>query len=326
MINQGINFALKACDRAAEVGVDDIAVARMAAERLLRYASDRHNTRGGGEGVQVCTPSEEIPSNTEEKPDMLAAALDYLAKGLPVFPVKGKVPLTPHGFKDATIDEATIRSWWRKWPEAGIAVPTGVASGWLVLDSDPRHGGDASLCELIEQHGDIPDTLEAETGGGGHHIIFDFPELAEIGNARGSLPEGLDVRGEGGYIVVAPSLHASGRRYRWRNALSLAPVPEWLLKLLTEDKGMSSPSGSKSRPQADSRAAIGAVIAEGKRNEALFKIGCSMRGKGAELAEIEAELSDINARRCSPPLPESEVSKIARSASSYQANRAAVGV
>jgi len=223
MVKQGINYALKACDRAAEIGGDDISIARMAAERLLRSAANRHNARG----VQICIPR----------------ALEYAARGIPVFPVKeSKAPYTRRGFKDATCDTATIRNWWRKWPDAGIGVPTGVASGWLVLDSDPRHGGDASLSQLIEEHGDLPETLEAETGGGGHHIVFEYPELAELGNSRGRLPEGLDVRGEGGYIVVAPSLHASGRRYCWRNDLRPAPVPEWLLMLLTEERPAPFPT------------------------------------------------------------------------------------
>jgi hypothetical protein len=73
MINQSVNFALKACDRAAEVGVDDIGVARMAAERLLRYAEDRHRTRHAAEGVQICTPSEENPREI----DIAEAALSY---------------------------------------------------------------------------------------------------------------------------------------------------------------------------------------------------------------------------------------------------------
>lgn len=192
MINQGVSFALKACDRAAEIGVDDIAIARMAAERRLRYAQDRHKARGASEGVQIYTPSDESPDtgrgtdlypsqsesqrDTPQEPVLLAASLDYTTRGIPVFPVRqNKAPYTPRGFKDATCDEATIREWWRKWPDAGIGIPTGFASGWLVLDSDPRHGGDASLCQLLEEHGELPETLEAETGGGGHHIVIEYP-------------------------------------------------------------------------------------------------------------------------------------------------------
>jgi hypothetical protein len=192
--------------------------------------------------TKVTPPPAATPSVSEDTPNTLAAALDYAARGLPAFPVRqNKAPYTARGFKDATCDEATIREWWRKWPDAGIGIPTGFASGWLVLDSDPRHGGDVSLCELIEEYGDLPETLEAETGGGGHHIIFEYPELAALGNSRGQLPEGLDVRGEGGYIVVAPSLLATGRRYRWRNDFRPAPAPEWFIKLLTVE-GQGEPT------------------------------------------------------------------------------------
>ncbi len=249
---------------------------------------------------------------------MLAAALDYVGRGIPVFPVRqDKRPLTTHGFKDATCDEEMIRAWWQKWADAGIGVPTGVASAWLVLDSDPRHGGDASLTELIEAYGDLPDTLEQETGGGGHHIVFDYPELAQLGNSRGRLPEGLDVRGEGGYIVVAPSLHASGRRYRWRNGATPAPIPEWLLKLLTEEKRIADSPTDERRTQAES-VAIGSVIIEGQRDSTLFRrVACPARGRGANSDEIIELLREANAR-CVPPLTEKELEHIARSAMRYK--------
>ena len=307
--------------------------ARVARERAAAYEQTQRDADtplwdgdgAAGTATKVLPLAVENPSKTEEKSDMLAAALDYARHGIPVFPVKqNKAPYTPRGFKDATTDEGVIRERWGRWPGAGIGVPTGFASGWLVLDSDPRHGGDSSLCELIEEHGDLPDTLEAETGGGGHHIVFDFPELAELGNSRGRLPEGLDVRGEGGYVIVAPTIHESGRPYRWRNDLPPASAPEWFVKLLTEGRYAAVPDG-ETRPQAKSGARIGAVLAEGGRNDALFRIGSSMRGKGANYSEILSELLEINAQRCSPPLPEAEVEKVARSAAKLAANRVAVG-
>jgi putative DNA primase/helicase len=196
-----------------------------------------------------------------------------------------------------------------------------------VLDIDPRHGGDASLTSLIEQYGALPETLEARTGGGGHHIIFEYPRGSNIRNSAGRLGDGIDVRAEGGYIVVAPSLHASGRRYEWLNSLTKpAQPPEWLLERLTEERQASQgASTQKTQPRAAVGASIGAVISEGERNNGLFKIGAALRGQGQNYTEIEAELRDINARRCSPPLPDDEVQKIAGSCAKLAANRVAVG-
>lgn len=302
--------------------------ARMEAREAEGRAFDAEmwgETDGGHPPTKVTPPPAVNPSVSEDTSGTLAAALDYAARGIPVFPVRqNKAPYTPRGFKDATCDEAAIREWWRKWPDAGIGIPTGVASGWLVLDIDPRHGGDAALCSLIEQYGDMPETMEVETGGGGYHIIFEYPELAALGNSRGRLPEGIDVRGEGGYVVAPPSVLASGKPYRLRNDATPAPVPDWLIRLLTEEKPSATPPDAETRSGANSRAGIGLVIIEGSRNHSLFRIGTYMRGRGAELPEIEAELLDINARRCSPPLPESEVLKTARSAAGYAPNRTAV--
>lgn len=346
MINQSINCAVKACDRAAENGGDDLAIAEMAAERLRRYVQDRHNERaaasrtGVEEGLQICHPSEwkedtgrltnlsPFEAESPENPDMLSAALSHADAGKPVFPTRAdKTPLTPNGFKDATTDERMIRAWWRRWPDAGIGIPTGKASGLLVLDIDPPHGGYASLSDLLGEHSALPETMEVRTGGGGIHFVFTYPQGVEVRNSAGKLGEGIDVRGEGGYIVAPPSLHTSGRRYEQLNSAMPAPAPEWLLKLLTEEKRkVAAAPVAQARLQAKSGAASGDVIAEGSRNEMLFKIGSSMRGGGSDYDEIEAQLLEVNARRCTPALPVDEVLKIARSVMRYAPNRVTVGV
>ena len=361
MINQGVSFALKACDGAAEIGIDDIAVARMAAERLQRYAEDRHRARQAGEGVQICTPSDEpeevgrgtnlYPSpseasqNLEEKPDMFAAARALAAKGFRPFPLHwikpdgscscpeganckspGKHPRIGEWQKLSTTEERWLRVWFEKqWPGANVGILTGEPSSLCVIDVDFRAGGDATLGELCDLHGDgWLNTLSVRTGGG-IHLYFRHPEGLDLRNTAGRIGEGVDSRANGGFVVAPPSLHASGRRYEWANDLEPAPLPDWLIKLLTEGKAAAARPGAKPGSQAKSGTGIGLVITEGGRNDALFKIGCSLRGKGAELPEIEAELLDHNARRCSPPLPEVEVLKTARSAASYAANRVATG-
>ena len=113
------------------------------------------------------------PQQTNATPNELEAALDYARRGIPVFPTNplDKKPLTPNGFKDATADEAQIREWWQKWPNAMIAAPTGSASGmWVTdLDLDPakKVDGMATLAQLIAQHCEIPKTLMTITPRGG---------------------------------------------------------------------------------------------------------------------------------------------------------------
>lgn len=148
-------------------------------------------------------------------PDLREAALSYAAKGWPVFPCKprGKTPLTPHGFKEATCNPNLIERWWDRWPDANIGVPTGSAIKAWVLDVDGAEGS-VSLTQLESELGELPLTREAITGGGGRHLFFSMPGDRAIGN-RVNLRPGLDVRGDGGYVVVPPSIHPSGKAYAW---------------------------------------------------------------------------------------------------------------
>ena len=140
-------------------------------------------------------------------PMLLKAALSYARRGIPVFPCEpgGKRPLTYNGFWEATTNMRRIRAWWARWPAANVGVPTGERSGLLVLDVDPRDGGPQSLDALVRENGPLPRTARARTGGGGVHLFFRYPAQKQIRNSAGCLGPGLDVRGEGGYVVVPPS-------------------------------------------------------------------------------------------------------------------------
>jgi hypothetical protein len=128
----------------------------------------------------------------------LALALEYASTGWPVFPCKpsDKAPLSDNGFKDATIDERRIRSWWSRWPRAMVGVPAGDASDVSVLDidnkSEDRH---AALAALEAEHGPLPETVTVRTGSGGSHRLFKYGGV-EIRNRAGFAP-GLDTRGDG---------------------------------------------------------------------------------------------------------------------------------
>jgi len=342
--------------RVAGRGGDPVQEARKIADRLTERAREVAKFQEiAADAPQICRevsdpeppPEAENPPAAEEKPDAFAAALALAAKGWRVFPLHwmkaegrcscgkgakcgspGKHPRIVEWQRFATADKRWLKGWFKKsWPLANVGILTGETSGLYVVDVDLKSGGDVSLMELCERAGvEWPETLTVLTGSGGFHYYFQHPQGLDLRNTSAKLGPGIDTRGNGGFVVAPPSLLASGNRYAWVNDLAPAPLPESLLKLLTEEKATTSARpGGPARARGKSAPAIGAVITEGGRNETLFRIGCSMRGKGAELPEIEAELLDINARRCSPPLPESEVLKIARSAASYAPNRVAAG-
>ena len=143
--------------------------------------------------------------------DILSAALDYRSRGWSVIPVirKAKRPAVRWlSYQQQPSSEKEIDDWFRRWPDANVAIVTGAVSGLVVIDIDPKHGGEQSLTELEREHGPLPKTVEAITGGGGHHLYFAHPG-GEVRNKVGLAP-GIDLRGDGGYIVAPPSLHASG--------------------------------------------------------------------------------------------------------------------
>lgn len=167
-----------------------------------------------------------------------AAALDYAARGFPVFPCDPatKRPFTPKGFKDASTDADVIRSWWASRPTAMIAMPTGEAIGAWVLDVDDPETFEGA-CPI-----EIPDTRRCVTGKG-YHLYFGFDPAQEVRNAQVKTVDGerrwpfaempgAEVRGNGGYIIVPPSLHPSGRRYEWTQEGDPVPPPAELLRIV----------------------------------------------------------------------------------------------
>ncbi len=170
---------------------------------------------------------------------MLRAALAYARRGVPVFPCEpgGKRPLTTSGFWDASTDPARIEGWWRERPDANVGVPTGRRSGLLVLDVDPREGGDATLKALERTDGPAPRTSRARTGGGGLHLYFRYPAEPAVKNSAGFLGRGLDVRGEGGYVVAPPSRTTGA--YEWMDRSPPAQAAWLLARLQKREKALA---------------------------------------------------------------------------------------
>lgn len=172
---------------------------------------------------------------------ILEAALAGLERGWSIIPVRprAKAPLIRwKPFESKRADARQLREWFERWPDANLAVVTGDISGLVVLDIDPRHDGDASLKRLQQQHGRLPETVRSITGGGGRHYFFKHPGR-EVRNRVGFEP-GMDIRGDGGSIVLPPSVHPSGKRYRWSKSRgpdehALADIPDWLLALVLDE-------------------------------------------------------------------------------------------
>jgi hypothetical protein len=258
-------------------------------------------------------------------PRPVDAALVYAGRGWAVFPLHtirlgrcscrrgcshpAKHPITRHGLHDATTDTMTISSWWGRWPWANIGIATGAISGLVVIDIDPAHGGTASLDQLQSLMGSLPATLIAATGGGGEHLFFTHPGDVEIRNTAGRLPgitdplPGVDLRGDGGYVVATPSRHRSGRPYTWTNPdVVAADAPGWLrasprpvvptgvpVRLAPIGGGSRYGLAALRRETAEVRAAqVGAR--NDRLNRAAFSLGMLAAGGELDHALVEAEL------------------------------------
>ena len=224
-------------------------------------------------------------------------ALQLAEQGCAVFPlVPGKKnPLTKDGFKSATTDSGQIRKWWKQHPQANIGIATG-ASGLTVIDGDVKNGDDpvGSLMNLALANGHHfpPETLRAATPSDGWHLYFHAPEGVEIRNSAGTLGPGLDVRGEGGYVVAPPSV-IDGKSYSWINGPDepIAALPDWLAEAtIAEGKQREAPAKND----------VLEGVPEGKRDDELFRYACSLQARGVPKNEALI-LIEQAASKCIPP-------------------------
>lgn len=248
-----------------------------------------------------------------EYPSMYDAAIEYAKKGFAVFPLKyrDKVPLTRNGCKDATTDAAQIKAWWQKYPNANIGLATGSVSQNVFvidLDIDEDRGIDGyhSLEDWQREHGDFPETWTAITGRGGYHLYY--RGNGKIKNRAGII-DGVDIRGNGGYVVAPPSIHKNGRRYEWEyspDEFEIAKADNNVEYFLSHDDQKQGTAFTMPN-----------IVAAGQRNQMLFRFACMMQAKGASDQSVFAATMAENESSCSPPLTEQEVRIIVSSATKY---------
>jgi hypothetical protein len=226
----------------------------------------------------------------------LALAEEY---GVPVFPCGAdKAPLVERGFHAASCNIEQVAEWWGRWPEALVGVPTGKASKLLVIDVDPE-GADWNEANVANLCG--PRIHKTRRG---EHLLYRMPDI-EIRNSAGKIAPGIDVRGEGGYVIWWPAeeFEASGPELD-----ELPEPPQWVIAALTSPtKPIATASGSQ----------ISHTIPEGARNSSLASLAGKMRRIGLEPPEIAAALHAANHLRCAIPLDTHEVDTIATSVSKY---------
>ena len=273
------------------------------------------------------------------------AALIYAGRGWEVFPchspAKGpgsctccradcsspaKHPRVSGGLNSATRDEDVIRRWWGNWPNANVAIRTGAASGLVVIDVDPPHGGDRSLDALLSDNGQLPACRTIRTGSGGRHFYFAHPGHPVANDSGRRLGAGLDIRGDGGYVIAPPSGHVSGGHYAVAaHGGEIPAAPDWLVHMLQrpEPELRTEPGRAPAPPEhadAWARAAVDGELhrlqgaPQGIRNDTLnrvsFRLG-QLTGAGLlDQAEIEQTLVDT---AVSVGLGEREAMQTARS-------------
>lgn len=249
---------------------------------------------------------------------MLKHALLYAQFGWAVFPVSpnSKIPFPgTHGCKDGSKKEDDVVKMFEKYKDCNIAVSTGVYSGIIVIDIDNKNGGSGELAleELEAKYGKLPETVEAFTPSGGRHLFFKAPVGIRISNSTNNLGKYLDVRGDGGYVLLAPS-SIDGKEYSFEVEHSpfifpLADIPQWLLGLVQETK----------RDYDINLAEKDRIIKEGARDDRLFEIAKVARNSGlTDQASLFAYLQGVNINNCRPPLDEKSVMKIVNSILSYE--------
>jgi hypothetical protein len=257
--------------------------------------------------------SSNIPKNRNL---FLEWALYYARKHLgPVFPVKPgqkRPPLVKNGLLDATTDEDQIRDWWKKNPRANVAVRTGI--GCWVLDQDPD--GEETYARLVHEHGRLRDTLEAITPRQGRHYFYLPPANATIPTRAPARDDwkGIDVRGEGGYVLVHPSI-VNGKRYEWDGIEGeLEPLSEadpWLIEAIVE----AHPNGRNT--DTTGHFVLPDRIPYHSQHDVLVQYAGQLRAKWLDEDQIFALLWEANLRRCQRPGPEKDIRQYAHSVAQY---------
>jgi hypothetical protein len=213
--------------------------------------------------------------------------LELIDLGFAIFPLSGgsKIPIKgTNGVKDATTDRAVVAEWGKRWPGANIGIATGIPSGVVVIDFDPRNGSDASVAKLAKERRLFPQTIESKTANGGRHLFYAYAD--NLKNSASKLAVGIDVKTTGGYVVAAPSeLTNPLRQYQWiirPMGSDFQRLPNWVLQVLRPAPAPKFNAGKQKDLPKDIEplARFVAGAAKGDRNNILYWASCRAAQEG----------------------------------------------
>ncbi len=239
------------------------------------------------------------------------AACEYARRGWAVLPLakKNKIPAIKGGCRSAVDDVRQARAWWAQNPDHNVGIATGSPSRGLVVidldvDEDKGEDGYETLRLWEQEHGDLPETVTAITGRGGIHLYYlcNTPIGCSV-NAE----LGVDVRGEGGFVVAPPSVHPNGKRYEWEHHpddFAVAEADDNVYAFIRHVQGERRRGAKFKLPDS---------IASGARNDTLFKYASSLQAQGYDDVYISMALAKVNEERCMPPLPKGDIATIVAS-------------
>lgn len=268
---------------------------------------------------------------TDYSSPLAEAAHDYVERGLAIIPlgVGKKEPVTKSGLNDWTDNPGQIDVWWGQGEHAGkrgnpsynIGMACGQVSGGIVAIDLDCHSDEANGLHFLHdwevEHGKLPETWTQITGSGGKQLFYRAGQ--DIRNsANGEI--GVDVRGNGGYVVLPPSLHPCGDCYEWSISPDDMDVADADDKVYDFIRAVS-----KTKKRGDGwnaeKTGIPSEIKE-NRNETLFSLGRSFLSRGTGHDEVATLIRSLNATICRPPLPADEVEKLIGSINSKEPGNA----
>jgi hypothetical protein len=229
-----------------------------------------------------------------------------------------KKPACTHGCNDATTDTITIQTWWQENPKYNVGVATGAISGIFVVDIDANgdDDGEVEWDRLVEQHGTLMPTVEVITARG-RHLYFRCPNTP-IRNSAGKIAPGIDIRGDGGYVLVPPSLHPCGKRYCWSvdSTSAIAEPPSWLVEIVT-----APANGNSITPASEWRTLVTAGVKEGQRDCTIARLAGLLLRHFVDPVVVLELLQVWNMVKCSPALPPEDVDRIVDSIAGRELRR-----